>query len=101
MQIKNHFEEQQDIDLDYLKIQNILNVSKKQINNTKMINDIKQIDKDLDRTSFFIEMEEKIQPKVKNSLRNILITFSAFNQSSSDEMINKKILDLGYTQGLV
>lgn len=66
-----------------------------------MINDIKQIDKDLDRTSFLIELEEKKRLKVKNSLRNILITFSAFNQSSSDDMFNKKILDLGYTQGLV
>ncbi|RNA41958.1 TBC1 domain family member 15-like [Brachionus plicatilis] len=101
--VENLFEEKQDIDLGYLKIQSLLNVSRRRINNTKLMNDIKQIDKDLERTTYLIEIEEKDladKTKIKNSLRNILITFSAFNQSSSDEMSNNGCFDLGYTQGM-
>ena len=71
------------------------------ISHSKLIDDIKQIDKDIERTSFIIEMGkilEKLEnEKLTQSLRNILITFVAFNQNLRE---NKSgTLNLGYTQG--
>ena len=66
------------------------------------MDDIKQIDKDIERTSFIIEMADKM-PKsdldsLVKSLRKILITFVAFNQNINDSRKENSV-DLGYTQG--
>jgi hypothetical protein len=70
------------------------------VNNSKLFDDIKQIEKDLERTGAFIELDESEnkdnnleKARIKDSLKNILITFSAFNQIMEDST------DLGYTQG--
>ena len=69
------------------------------------MSDIKQIEKDVLRTGYLIEIGEDETKKYdldrqSLSLKNMLITFSAFHQATSDEIkLNK--LDLGYTQGLV
>ncbi|CAF0750248.1 unnamed protein product [Brachionus calyciflorus] len=97
-------EESQDLNFDYLKIQTLLNISSKNIINSKLVSDIRQIDKDIERTSYFNELsnyetEDKIK-KLMDSLKNLLITFSAFNQYSSKEMGLAGKCDLGYTQGM-
>jgi hypothetical protein len=86
--------------IDYIKLQSIIKISRIKVNNTKLIDDIKQIEKDLERTGAFIELDESDnksdnieKARLKDSLKNILITFSAFNQIMDDST------DLGYTQG--
>jgi hypothetical protein len=90
------------ISTDSAKLQTILKLSSINISISKLLDDIKQIDKDIERTSFIIEMANKM-PKsdldsLVKSLRNILITFVAFNQNINDSR-KENSLDLGYTQG--
>lgn len=92
----------QDLNSQCIIIQSILNISRINISNSQLMQDIRQIDKDVERTSYIIELsneksatQEELK-KMTNSLRNILITFSAFNQKSNDTNLN---FDLGYTQG--
>jgi hypothetical protein len=77
--------------------------------NSKLLNDVKLIEKDLERTGYLISLdksENNDSPKSEEytkayfTLRNILITFSAFNQTIEDFSSANKI-NLGYTQGYV
>ena len=101
--------EDPNVNVNYIKIQTILHISRINISNSKLLNDIRQIEKDLERTGYLIDLDEdnsdhdatvysKEHMKASNSLRNILVTFCAFNQSIDDfNTINK--INLGYTQG--
>ena len=93
---------------DCLKLQAILKLSgSSNISIHKLIDDIKQIDKDLERTSFIIEMNHKYNDSpqhpdlinINASLRNILITFVAFNQNLNEFKKENSSFNLGYTQG--
>ena len=101
--------EDPNVNVDYVKIQTILQISRTHISNAKLINDMRLIEKDLERTGFLIDMDndERYQDptvlaeahtKASNTLRNILITFAAFNQNIDDFSSSNK-LNLGYTQG--
>ena len=64
---------------------------------------IKQIEKDVPRTGYLIELDDVPErkdelEKLSLSLKNILVTFSAFHQATSEER-SLKNCDLGYTQG--
>ena len=91
------------INVDYIKIQTILKVSWFDIANKELIEDIRLIDKDVERTGYLIELnDDKTVNKqdierVRESLRNILITFAAFNQKI--EVKGTRKFDLGYAQG--
>lgn len=99
--------EDPNVNVDYVKIQTILHISRIHITNSKLLNDIKLIEKDLERTGYLISLdksENNESPKSEeytkawNTLRNILITFCAFNQNIEDfSSLNK--INLGYTQG--
>ena len=89
--------------MDYLKIQLILKLSRIELSNSELMDDIRLIDKDIDRTGLIIELEKNISlgkdvriKKLAESLRNILITFAAFNQHI--ERVGQKN-SLGYAQG--
>ena len=88
--------EEQDVNIDSMKIQQILQLARVNIDIAKLFDDIKQIDKDVDRTGYLIEVARSNEPEIAErlsvSLRNILITFAAFNQSTDQS-------NLGYTQG--
>ncbi len=88
--------EEHDVNIDSIKLQQILLLSRVSIDNQKLLEDIKQIDKDVERTGYLIEVLRSNEPhifeKLSNILRNILITFAAFNQSADQS-------NLGYTQG--
>jgi hypothetical protein len=92
------------ISTESAKLQTILKLSSINISVPKLLDDIKQIDKDIERTSFIIEMTNKMSQcdidSLVKSLRNILITFVAFNQNINDSR-KENCLDLGYTQGYV
>jgi len=99
--------EDPNVNVDYVKIQTILHISRINISNSKLLNDIKLIEKDLERTGYLISLdksENNDSPKSEeyskawNTLRNILITFCAFNQNIEDFSSMNKI-NLGYTQG--
>jgi len=100
---KNEYEQQQQaINLDYVKIQLILKLSRASILNSKLISDIRQIDKDINRTAYLTDMPESTKKKrLVTSLKNILVTFSCFNQNidSLDGTNECKKNNLGYTQG--
>ena len=88
------------VNVDYIKIQLVLQISKLKISTKKLTEDMKQIDKDIERTSYLTEiekgnMDELARERIANSLRNILITFAAFNQNLSGQETNSR----GYTQG--
>ncbi len=91
------------VNIDYIKIQTVLKISRLKLNLNMLISDIKQIDKDVPRTGYLIEIDEDSDKKhdidrLSTSLKNILVTFSAFHQATNDEnRVNS--LDLGYTQG--
>lgn len=86
------------INVDSVKIQTILKISRINVNESRLKEDIKQIDKDLQRTKYLAELLD--DPKKKeshtNALRNLLITFAAFNQTMT---FDNKEIDLGYSQG--
>ena len=44
-----------------------------------------------------VSIEEK--QRTSESLRNILITFAAFNQKIDEKILNDERFDLGYAQG--
>lgn len=85
------------INVDYIKIQLVLQISKCKISTRKLIEDIRQIDKDIERTNFLNELEEyhsaADHARIVKALRNILITFATFNQNLDENN------SLGYTQG--
>jgi hypothetical protein len=89
------------VNVDYIKIQTIVKVSRIDISNKELIEDIRLIDKDVDRTGYLMEinkenkLNEKDSDKVRESLRNILITFAAYNQR-----IDEGKFELGYAQGM-
>ena len=93
----------QQVNVDYIKIQLVLQISKHKINLKELIEDIKLIDKDIERTSYLKELEKhsvldnKSRKRIANSLRNILITFAAFNQNLNQT--GQENNSLGYTQG--
>lgn len=76
------------------------------------MSDVKIIDNDLDRTGYLIELnnngsfDQSYKERIRQALRNILVTFAAFNQSvnsNTDEISQskKRSNGLGYTQGLI
>lgn len=84
------------ISVEYIKLQTIVKVSRSRVSNQKLMEDIRQIDKDVERTCLLIDMRQNNQPdldRMSESLRNMLITFAAFNQKIDDKF------DLGYAQG--
>lgn len=98
------------VNIDYIKIQTILKISRKTLNIKKLMSDIKQIEKDIPRTGYLIEIDEDESQKheldrLSLNLKDMLITFSAFNQDFNDDTnsINTQhshnTYDLGYTQG--
>jgi hypothetical protein len=91
------------INVDYVKLQTILHLSRINIANSKLLEDIKQIDKDIERTSYLTELSAHVNEselkRITSSLRNILITFAAFNQNL-EEFKSDKQFNLGYTQGM-
>ncbi len=93
----------QQVNVDYIKIQLVLKISKHKISTQKLIDDIRQIDKDITRTSYLSEIEKDksldhlVRNRIKDSLRNILITFAAFNQNLNQN--GQESNSLGYTQG--
>jgi hypothetical protein len=93
------------VNIDSIKIQTILKISRLKLNLQMLLSNIKQIDKDVPRTGYLIEFDDKSDKKedlnrLSLSLKNILVTFSAFHQVTGEER-NIKNYDLGYTQGLV
>lgn len=96
--------------IDYIKLQTILKISRMNVSKTGLIEDVKQIDKDIDRTGYIMEIsqDESLNDREKSSItsaiRNILITFAAFNQNI-DEVEKEQTTNtnnstsLGYTQG--
>ncbi len=81
-------------EIDYCKIQLILKIARFNVSNSELIQDIKQIDKDIERTGYILEIiDEMTQVRMSHALRNILITFATFNQNL------KSSNALGYTQG--
>jgi len=93
------------VNIDSIKIQTILKISRLKLNLQMLLSNIKQIDKDVPRTGYLIEFDDKSDKKedlnrLSFSLKNILVTFSAFHQVTGEER-NIKNYDLGYTQGLV
>ena len=91
------------INAEYIKIQLILKLSRIELSNSELMDDIRLIGKDIDRTGFLIELNKDSSfkndiriAKLAESLRNILITFAAFNQHI--ETIGQKN-SLGYAQG--
>ena len=93
--------------VDSMKIQLILKLSRRQINASKLIDDIKLIDKDLERTGYIIQLDsdksvsDAVKMRLKETLRNILITFAAYNQNvSSRKQDDQSTNSLGYTQGM-
>jgi hypothetical protein len=95
-----------EINMDYVKLQTILKISRLAISKTSLHEDIKQIEKDLERTSYLKELTMATTPGEEdessrlmahsNALKNILITFAAFNQTIN---VEGKDYDLGYSQG--
>ena len=85
------------VNLDYIKIQLIVTLSRVSISNSKLLEDIKQIDKDVERTACLSDMDDK--NTMLNPLRNILITFAAFNQNVNGCDAKNPKNSLGYTQG--
>lgn len=84
----------QKAEIDCFKIQLILKLARCDVSNSKLIQDIKQIDKDIERTGYMSEIEgEAAQVRMAKALRNILITFATFNQNLNSSN------SLGYTQG--
>jgi hypothetical protein len=98
---ENTTQQDNTVNVDYIKIQTIVKVSRVAISNKELIEDIRLIDKDVDRTGYLMEISkekrlaEKDLSKVRESLRNILITFSAYNQR-----IDEGKFELGYAQGM-
>lgn len=85
------------VDVNCMKIQSILKISRLEIQIEDFKNDLRQIDKDIPRTGYLIELEKDNSieiSKLSQSLRDILIVFSAFNQKTADNHL------LGYTQGM-
>lgn len=74
---------------------------------TSLIGDVKQIDKDIDRTGYLNELDadkslnDSEKTSIRTALRNVLVTFAAFNQSvvEVDQEQENKSSNLGYTQG--
>jgi hypothetical protein len=99
----NKSDDNQPVNVEYIKIQLILQISKHKISLKKLNEDIKLIDKDIERTSYLKELEnhnifdEKSRERIKDSLRNVLITFAAFNQNLNQT--GQENNSLGYTQG--
>ncbi len=95
-------QQQQATNVGYIKLQLVVKLSRASISNSKLLNDIRQIDKDIERTAYLTEMTDSAhQKRLATSLRNILVTFSAFNQNI-DSLANtneSKKNNLGYTQG--
>lgn len=84
----------QKAEIDCFKIQLILKLARCDVSNSKLIQDIKQIDKDIERTGYMSEIEDEVeQIRMAKALRNILITFATFNQNLNSSN------SLGYTQG--
>lgn len=99
--------ENQDLNIDYIKLQTILKISRLNVSKSCLVEDIKQIDKDIDRTGYLNELEndkkcnDEQRESIKNALRNILITFAAFNQTLTETNKDLSVTEvsLGYTQG--
>jgi hypothetical protein len=106
------------INIDYIKLQTIVQISRKKIETSSLMSDIRGVDKDIDRTSYLIALsdadeklasndpakplQEEKTNKIRNALRNILITFGAFNQHINNKLSNDATdqqYNLGYTQG--
>ena len=108
-QRESKYNEEDIININSIKIQTILKLSHKEINNNKFLDDVRQIDKDINRTGYLFELDDdksitKIDKEnIKNALRNILISFAAFNQQIINPNDNKNdknsSFNLGYTQG--
>lgn len=95
--IKQLHEDQEN--LDYIKIQLIVKLSRVSICFSKLQDDIKQIDKDIERTTCLSGTSEEDKTNMLKSLRNILVTFAAFNQNINGHDAENPKNDLGYTQG--
>ena len=101
----------QSVNVDYIKIQTILRVSRLPISNSKLAEDIKQIEKDIERTGYVfddLDKDPSLSPesrsRIVEALRNVLITFAAFHQNVEDPDAPKATpssptYNLGYTQG--
>ena len=101
----------ENVNLDYIKIHTILRVSRLSISNSKLAEDIKQIEKDIERTGYVfddLDKDPSLSPgsrsRIVDALRNVLITFAAFNQNVDDPKTPKTAtasptFNLGYTQG--
>ena len=99
------------VNLDYIKIQTILRVSRLPISNSKLMEDIKQIEKDIERTGYVFDELDKnpdLNPesrtRIVDALRSVLITFAAFHQNVDEPKTPKGVtvgpsFNLGYTQG--
>jgi hypothetical protein len=89
------------VNVDYIKIQTIVKVSRVAISTKELIDDIRLIDKDVERTGYLQEIRKEAAlsdreiNRLSDSLRSILITFSAYNQK-----IDNGKSDLGYAQGM-
>jgi hypothetical protein len=81
--------------IDYIKIQSILKVSRHKIDVKMLLDNIQQIEKDVPRTTLFNNKDNK---EFLNSLRLLLITFAAFHQNLSSSN-GTTTNNLGYTQG--
>lgn len=95
--------------IEYIKFQSIVKVSRANISRTNLSEDMKLIDKDLDRTGYLHEvaddesLNDQEKSSIRTALRNLLVTFAAFNQSVVEVYGEKEnsVSNLGYTQGLV
>lgn len=95
--------------IEYMKFQSIVKVSRANISCTNLNEDMKLIDKDLDRTGYLHEvaddesLNDQEKSSIRTALRNLLVTFAAFNQSVVEVYGEKEnsVSNLGYTQGLV
>ncbi len=85
--------------LDYIKIQLIVKLSRVSILQSKLLEDVKQIDKDIERTTYLSDINEENKKIISKPLRNILITFAAFNQNINGYDTENSKNSLGYTQG--
>jgi hypothetical protein len=95
--------------IDYIKIQSILKISRHKIDFKMLLDDIRLINKDVPRTTVFNVdnengteefVDDDINDQFHRDLHDILITFAAFHQNvnNTGSQGNKKD-NLGYTQG--
>jgi hypothetical protein len=93
------------LNINSIKLQTILKISRVKIFNKELLEDVKLIHKDIERTGYLMELGENREvnkeqiDKISESLSNILITFAAFNQSIDEKISDDERFNLGYTQG--